>query len=53
MVKTTLSQTGRKDEAKDGMDMVLCIINEDYSKMQFAGANNPIYLVRDKEQGEV
>ncbi|MFY9310588.1 MAG: SpoIIE family protein phosphatase [Bacteroidia bacterium] len=31
---------------KDGMDMALCIIN--YSKMEFqyAGANNPIYIVR-------
>lgn len=49
MVKTTLSQTGRKDEAKDGMDMVLCIFDETNRKMQFAGANNPIYLIRDKE----
>jgi serine phosphatase RsbU (regulator of sigma subunit) len=61
-VKTTLSQTGQNDEAtddilsetrdsgvKDGMDMVLCIIDETNSKMQFAGANNPIYLIRDKD----
>ncbi len=45
----TLGQTGKSDEAKDGMDIALCII--DYNKMflQFAGAYNPLYLIRNGE----
>lgn len=31
----------------DGMDAALCIIDKDKKKMQFAGANNPLYLLRD------
>ena len=30
---------------KDGMDIALCAINLDTLEMQFAGANNPLYLV--------
>ncbi|NOZ47713.1 MAG: DUF4154 domain-containing protein [Chlorobi bacterium] len=48
-VKITLSQTGKKDEAKDGMDMVICILDEQEKILQYAGANNPIYLVRNGE----
>lgn len=39
---------------KDGMDMALCIINFDALELQYAGANNPIYIVRRAEgQDEV
>jgi serine phosphatase RsbU (regulator of sigma subunit) len=48
-VKKSLRQTGKKDEAKDGMDIALCIINNKEMKLQFAGAYNPLYLVRNKE----
>ena len=33
----------------DGMDMTLCAINQDKMELQFAGANNPIYIVRNKK----
>lgn len=33
----------------DGMDMTLCAINMDKMELQFAGANNPIYIVRNKQ----
>jgi serine phosphatase RsbU (regulator of sigma subunit) len=34
---------------KDGMDMALCSINMSKMELQYAGANNPIYIVRDKQ----
>ena len=32
-----------------GMDVALCIIDEESNTLQFAGANNPLYIVRDQE----
>ncbi len=48
-VKKTLDQTGKKDEAKDGMDLALCIFDYENKKMQYAGAYNPLYLYRNNE----
>ncbi|MCK4662081.1 MAG: SpoIIE family protein phosphatase [Bacteroidales bacterium] len=48
-VMTSLRQTGKEGEAKDGMDMALCIIDHNKMKLQFSGANNPLYLIRNKE----
>lgn len=48
-VKKTLSQTGKKDEAKDGMDLALCIIDKTSGKAQYAGAYNPLLLVKNGE----
>lgn len=36
-----------KEEVKDGMDISLCTINN--KKLKFAGANNPLWIVRDGE----
>jgi len=46
-IKFILSQTGVIGEQRDGMDMALCIIDYDTMKLQYAGANNPLCLVRD------
>ena len=46
---TSLRQTEDDNETKDGMDMSLCIIDNKNMKMQFAGAYNSIYLVRNNE----
>lgn len=43
----SLHQTGRFDEAKDGMDIALCVLDTDTKKLQYAGAFNPMFLVRD------
>ncbi|MFO7656711.1 MAG: two-component regulator propeller domain-containing protein [Bacteroidales bacterium] len=48
-VKKTLSQKGRMDETKDGMDMVLCIFDFQKPEAQFAGAYNPLWLIRNDE----
>ena len=47
MVKNALGQTGAQDEAKDGMDLALCILNTKTLEMQYSGAHNPLYLFRD------
>ena len=49
----SLHQTGKEDEARDGMEMALCIIDFNTRKAQFAGAFNPLYIVRDQELIEV
>jgi sigma-B regulation protein RsbU (phosphoserine phosphatase) len=38
---------------KDGMDMALCVINLEKLELQYAGANNPLYIVRHKQFIEV
>lgn len=38
-----------KQEVNDGMDMALIVINTDLGIMEFAGAYNPLYLIRDNE----
>ncbi len=44
-----LHQTGETHEAKDGMDIALCVIPPDKNVIQFAGAFNPLYVVRDND----
>ncbi len=48
-IKLTLSQTGKKDEQKDGMDISLCMLDHDNMKLEWAGAYNPLVLIRNKE----
>ncbi|MBA3706342.1 MAG: SpoIIE family protein phosphatase, partial [Bacteroidetes bacterium] len=38
---------------KDGMDMSLCAINIKKMELQYAGANNPLYIVRNKKIIEI
>jgi serine phosphatase RsbU (regulator of sigma subunit) len=45
----SLKQTGREGEQKDGMDMALCVVDFDNLTMEFAGAQNPLYLIRGNE----
>ncbi len=49
-IKETLSQRGKKDEARDGMDIALCIFNFNNLTAQFSGAYNPLLLIRNSEQ---
>lgn len=45
----TLWQQGREEDAKDGMDMSLVIIDRKKQWIEFAGAYNPLLLVRKDE----
>jgi len=42
-----LKQKGYRGEQKDGMDITLCSIDHENMILQFAGAINPMYLVRE------
>lgn len=46
-LKKALKQTGKSTDQKDGIDISLCIINKSNLKMQFSGAHNPIYIIRN------
>ncbi len=51
-IMETLHQKGDPGAAKDGMDMMVCKYNRQDRRLQFAGANNPLYLVSDGELTE-
>lgn len=52
-VKNTLRQTGEDDQTKDGMDMSLILLNTETLVLQYSGAYNPLYIVRNKILTEV
>jgi serine phosphatase RsbU (regulator of sigma subunit) len=48
-VITALNENKTEGSIKDGMDMSICILNLKSRKAQFAGANNPMYLIRNNK----
>jgi serine phosphatase RsbU (regulator of sigma subunit) len=46
---TYLRQSGKEDEQKDGMDMALCVYDKANNKIQYAGAHNPLIIIRNNE----
>jgi serine phosphatase RsbU (regulator of sigma subunit)/Tfp pilus assembly protein PilF len=48
-ITDSLKQKGDRWEQKDGMDMALCTIDRKNMKLQFAGAINPLYFIRESD----
>jgi len=48
-VQRALRQKGEREEAKDGMDISLCVIDKTKKTIQYSGAYNSLYLIRNKE----
>jgi serine phosphatase RsbU (regulator of sigma subunit) len=48
-VQRALHQKGKRDEAKDGMDIALCVIDRAKNTIQYSGAYNNLYLIRNNE----
>lgn len=48
-IEKTLRQTGNEAEVKDGMDLALCAFDPGNMMLEYAGAFNPLYLVRDQQ----
>jgi phosphoserine phosphatase RsbU/P len=48
-VISTLNENKSDNSIKDGMDMALCVFNFAAKKVEFAGANNPLVLIRDNK----
>jgi serine phosphatase RsbU (regulator of sigma subunit) len=51
-IARTLKQEGKIGEQKDGIDMALMIYDTDRRKLEFSGANNPLYIIRNGEMLE-
>jgi serine phosphatase RsbU (regulator of sigma subunit) len=45
----SLNQVADEDSVKDGMDISVCVVDFDENILWWAGANNPLYLVRGGE----
>jgi serine phosphatase RsbU (regulator of sigma subunit) len=45
----SLKQVAEEDSIKDGMDIAVCMVDFDENILWYAGANNPLYLVRKGE----
>ncbi|MCF6366625.1 MAG: PAS domain S-box protein [Bacteroidales bacterium] len=48
-VKKALRQTEKSTRGNDGMDMSVAVINPDTNIIRFAGANNPLFIIRNNE----
>jgi serine phosphatase RsbU (regulator of sigma subunit)/Tfp pilus assembly protein PilF len=49
----SLRQTGKTGEAKDGMDLAMIIIDFNKKEVQFSGAYNPLYLIKNNELTQI
>jgi len=48
-VISALKQKGEEGDTKDGMDIALCTYDLGSMNLNYAGANNPLYLIRNNE----
>ncbi|MCG3192778.1 MAG: SpoIIE family protein phosphatase [Thermoanaerobaculia bacterium] len=51
-VRETLQQTVEHLGAQDGMDVCLCVVDEESGSVSFAGAKRPLYVVKVKGDAE-
>jgi len=49
LVRRMLKQDNVSNVSKDGMDLALCAIDKKNKVLHYAGANRPLYLIRNKE----
>lgn len=45
-----LQQKGTSGEQKDGMDISICVLNNVHYNLQYAGANNPLFIVTSNKE---
>ncbi len=48
-LKKSLNKNSNETPLRDGMDVALCCIDIKGMRLEYAGANNPVYIVRNKE----
>jgi len=48
----SLHSTHENGRTKDGMDIAFCRLNHETLELQYAGAHNPLYVIRNKELSE-
>jgi len=49
-VINTFSQGNEESDVKDGMDAAMCVVDYKTKTIQFAGAYNPLYIIRSGSQ---
>lgn len=47
--KKALQNGNQPAENRDGMDMLVCIIDKEKKELQFAGAHRPLYVIRNQQ----
>jgi serine phosphatase RsbU (regulator of sigma subunit)/DNA-binding NarL/FixJ family response regulator len=52
-IRNTLGQSADKNSQNDGFDIAYCSLNTDTYDMQFSGAHNPLYIIRNKKLIEI
>lgn len=52
-IKKSFEHYSGEEGIRDGMDMGICAVDKERMRLQFAGANNPCYIVRDKAVHEL
>lgn len=48
-INSTLRKSDKNSNIKDGMDIALCALNRKTLELEYAGAHNPIIILRNKE----
>jgi serine phosphatase RsbU (regulator of sigma subunit)/HAMP domain-containing protein len=46
--KALNSDKNSEQGMRDGMDLALCVLDQENSTLEYAGAHNPLYLIRDQ-----
>jgi serine phosphatase RsbU (regulator of sigma subunit) len=49
----SLKQMEEASDVKDGMDMCICLLDLENRTLQFAGANNPLWIISNGELSEI
>ncbi|CAN5338962.1 hypothetical protein BH10BAC1_BH10BAC1_21660 [soil metagenome] len=52
-VKKALRQNEQNSMSRDGMDLALCIFDLKNNKLEYAGANRPLYYIRENQLFEL
>ena len=47
--KALNSDQNSESGMRDGMDLALCVLDRESATLEYAGAHNPLYLIRDKK----
>ena len=48
----SLHQSGKEGDSQDGMDISMCVIDKANKTVQFSGANNPLWIVKNNTIAE-
>lgn len=48
-----LNKSAEGNEVRDGMDAAICSFDKNTNKLEYAGANNPLYLIRNGEVTQI